>query len=103
MSEIKQLTISMHLKNFFSRKVINQTGNLGLYQEIIGINMGEVSDQMNYKTSVKLKALAQYGDVVEVEIVDVATHNLSNQEVKDLIKKNMPKYIRVSSIKWEVK
>ena len=26
MNEIKQLTLSMHLKNFFSRKVENKTG-----------------------------------------------------------------------------
>ena len=79
-------------------------GDLGVYQDVLSIDtINDGTHSLKYDIYTKVKAIAIYENLVEIEIIEISTINSCNQDVRELIDKNMPKYIHPKYIRWEIK
>jgi len=93
-----------NIKKLFKPKKPISVGDIGIYQDVLTIDtMNDGIHSLKYDIYTKVKALAIYENLVEIEIIEVSTINSCNDDVKSLINTNMPKYIKPKYIKWEVK
>ena len=81
-----------------------QVGDIGIYQDVLTIDtINDGTHSLKCDIYIKIKAIAVYDNLIEVEVVDTFTLNTSQTDVKKLIDANIPKYIKPKYIKWEVK
>lgn len=79
-------------------------GDVGVYQDVLTIDtINDGTHSLKCDIYVKVKAIAVYDNLIEVETMDIFTLNTSQTNVENLIKANIPKYIKPKYIKWEVK
>ena len=92
------------IKNTFKKPRVIRVGDVGIYQDVLTVNtINDGTHSLYYDIYAKVKALAIYENLVEIEVLDVVTLNSCNQEIKSIIDTNMPKYIHPKYIKWEIK
>lgn len=85
------------------KKKVN-VGDLGVYLDVLSIDaVNDRTHSLKYDVYSKVKAIAIYDNLVEIEVVETSTINSCNQDIKQLIDKNIPKYINPKYIRWEVK
>jgi hypothetical protein len=93
-----------NIKKLFKKKKPINVGDIGIYQDVLSLNtLNDGTHTLNYDICAKVKALAIYENLIEIEIIDVTTINACKEDVKTLIDSNMPKYIKPKYIKWEIK
>jgi len=103
MAQNNDIILLDNIKKLFKTTTIN-VGDIGIYQDVLTIDtMNDGIHSLKYDIYTKVKALAIYENLVEIEIIEVSTINSCNDDVKSLINTNMPKYIKPKYIKWEVK
>jgi hypothetical protein len=79
-------------------------GDIGIYQDVLTIDtINDGTHSLKCDIYIKIKAIAVYDNLVEVEVLDTFTLNTSQTDVENLIKANIPKYIKPKYIKWELK
>ena len=104
MAQENDIVLFDNIKKLFKRKRQINVGDIGIYQDVLSIStLNDGTHSLNYDIYAKIKALAIYENLIEIEIIDVTTLNACNDEVKTLIDANMPKYIKPKYIKWEIK
>lgn len=104
MAQENDIVLFDNIKQLFKRKRQINVGDIGIYQDVLSIStLNDGTHTLNYDIYAKIKALAIYENLIEIEIIDVTTLNACNDEVKTLIDSNMPKYIKPKYIKWEIK
>lgn len=104
MAQENDIVLFDNIKQLFKRKRQINVGDIGIYQDVLSIStLNDGTHTLNYDIYAKIKALAIYENLIEIEIIDVTTLNACNDEVKTLIDTNMPKYIKPKYIKWEIK
>ena len=104
MAQENDIVLFDNIKQLFKRKRQINVGDIGIYQDVLSIStLNDGTHSLNYDIYAKIKALAIYENLIEIEIIDVTTLNACNDEVKTLIDANMPKYIKPKYIKWEIK
>lgn len=91
-------------KSFFIKPRCINVGDVGIFRNVFTFDtVNDDNHAVKYDVYLKVKALAVYEGLVEVEIIDVYTVNTCNQDIKTLIDSTMPKYVYPNAIKWEVK
>ena len=91
------------------KKILGKTpkihvGDVGIYQDVLTIDtINDGTHSMKYDIYIKVKAIAVYSNLVEIEIIDEFILNTSNHDVEALVKRNIPKYIKPKYIQWEEK
>jgi hypothetical protein len=81
-----------------------KVNDVGIYQDVLTIDtINDGTHSLKCDIYIKIKAIAVYDNLVEVEVLDTFTLNTSQTDVENLIKANIPKYIKPKYIKWEVK
>ena len=91
------------LKSLFKKKRNPKVGDIGVYKDVLTVNTTiESTHQLFYDIFVKLKAVAIYEDLVEVEVIELTNLNAGNQEITSVINANIPKYISPKRIKWQI-
>jgi hypothetical protein len=89
--------------NLFKKKRVIKKGDIGIYKEVLTIStINDGTHTLYYDIYTKVKAIAVYDNLVEIEVLDVMTLNSCNQDITNLINSNMPKYIKPKYIKWEL-
>jgi hypothetical protein len=90
------------VRRWLKPKRIIKVGDVGIYQDVLNINtMNDGTHSLNYDMYVKVKAVAIFENLVEIEVIDVMTTNSNHQEVRALVESNIPKYIKPKYVKWE--
>lgn len=104
MTQENDMVLFDNIKQLFKRKRQINVGDVGIYQDVLSIStLNDGTHSLNYDIYAKVKALAIYENLVEIEMIDVTTLNACDEDVKTLIDANMPKFIKPKYIKWEVK
>jgi hypothetical protein len=104
MAEDNDIVLFDNIKKLFKKKKQINVGDIGIYQDVLSLNtLNDGTHTLNYDIYAKVKALAIYENLIEIEIIDVTTINACKEDVKTLIDSNMPKYIKPKYIKWEIK
>lgn len=89
-------------KSFFAPKNIVKVGSVGVYRDLLTITTSnEDTHTLKFDVYVKLKALGIYSNLVEVEIIEITTLNSCDENIENIIRANIPKYIKKRNIKWE--
>ena len=92
------------IKELFTNKNRLEKGDIGIYKDVLSLDTSnDVNNVINYIIHAKVKIIAIYEDLVEVETVEITITNVCNEHIKSLIEDNMPKYINPKFIKWELK
>jgi len=100
----KEMLLSDIIKSFFKKTREIHVGDTGIYKDVLAMNTtNDVNNTLNYIIFTKVKAVALYDDLVEVEILETSILNSCDENVKSLINNNIPKYMNPRHIKWEVK
>lgn len=104
LNQTEDLVLVDNIKALFRRKQPVKVGDLGIYQDVLTVKTNNVeTSSLYYDVFVKIKAVAVYMNLVEIEVIDVFTINASNQNITELLNCNIPKYIHPRYIKWEIK
>jgi hypothetical protein len=99
-----EIPLFENIKALFKKRKHIRIGDVGIYQDALTIDMANDNiHTARYTTFVKVKAVAIFENLVEVEVVEVTIMNSCNENIDALIKANMPKYINPKYIKWEIK
>jgi hypothetical protein len=107
MSENKDMVYYNNLVEFFTsifgtkRQV--RVGDVGIFRNTFTFDtLNDDNHAVKYDVYIKLKAVAVYERLVEVEVMDVYTINTCNKDIRTLIDSTMPKYVYPNAIKWEI-
>lgn len=93
-----------NIKRLFQRKRIIKIGDTGIYRDVLSVDtVNDSTHGLKYEIYAKVRALAIYEDLVEIEVLDLISLNSSNKDIKGLVETNMPKYLKPRFVKWEVK
>lgn len=91
------------LKRYFKPYKV-EVGDVGIYQDVLTIDtINDGTHSLKCDIYVKVKATSVFENLVEVEVMDTFTLNTSQTDVQNLIKANIPKYIKPKYIAWQKK
>ena len=87
----------------FRKKLNLYKGQLGVYQDKLAFyTYNESSDVIKHNIFIKVKIIEVYDQLVEVEILDMTISDSANEDIINLIKNNMPKYVNPRIVKWQI-
>ncbi len=102
MQKDQEIMLWESIKNWFKPKRKVKRGDIGIYQDVLNVNtLNDGTHSMNYDMYIKVRAVAVFQNLVEIEVIHVMTTNSHHNEVKDLVNANIPKYIKPKYVKWE--
>lgn len=91
-------------KNLFTKKRVIKAGDTGIFQDVFTIDsINDGTHPLKCDIYAKVKAIAIYDNLIEIEIINILTLNSCNDNIKEVITSIMPKYVKPKYIKWEVK
>ena len=96
--------ISAMFKPLYRAKPKVSVGDIGIFRNVFTFDtLNDDNHAVKYDVYMKVRTIAVFTGLVEVEILDVYTVNTCNQDIKTLIDSTKPKYVNPDSIRWEVK
>ena len=88
-------------KNLFKKKRRPKIGAIGIYNDVLTINTSnEGTHQLFYDIFIKVKVINLFENLVEIEVIDKFVMNTTDQELQNIINRNIPKYLNPKNIKW---
>ncbi len=91
------------IKNWFKKPRKIKKDDLGVYHETFAIDTNaEGFHTIKYDVFLKIKVIAVYENIVEVEILDIKILDSVNSDIMNIIKATLPKYVNRKNVKWEV-
>jgi len=95
------ITIKSFLKIFKKKKEI-KSGQMGIYQDILTLSSyNDFGTPVKHHIFIKIRVVAVFGNLVEIEVIDICSNETINNDFKKIIEKNIPKYVLSKYIKWE--
>lgn len=87
---------------FFRKKLNLYKGQLGVYHDKLAFyTYNESSDVIKHNIFIKVRIIEIYNQLVEIEILDITISDSANQDIINLIKNNLPKYVNPRVVKWQ--
>ena len=91
------------IKRLFKKPKLVAKGQLGIYHYIWGCDtINNDSNAIKYDIYLKIKASEIYDELVEIEVVDVTINDSANQDIINIIKANLPKYVDPRYVNWQI-
>lgn len=91
------------LFNMFKKKSTLNKGQLGIYHDKLAFDTyNNSTDTLRHNIYVKVKVIEVYDQLVEIEVLDFTVSDSASEDVINLIKHNMPKYINPKMVKWQL-
>lgn len=95
--------LKFSMGKFFKKKITLYKGQLGVYQDKLAFyTYNEASDVIKHNIFIKVKIIEVYDQLVEVEVLDMTISDSANEDIINLIKNNMPKYVNPKIVKWQI-
>ena len=90
------------LGNAFRKQITLSKGQLGVYHDKLAFCIeNDGSDVIKHNIYVKVKIIEIYNQLVEIEVMDFAISDSASQDIINLVKNNIPKYINPKFVKWQ--
>ena len=90
------------LNKVFRKKLILKNGQLGVYHDKLAFyTENDGSDVIKHNIYVKIKIVEVYDELVEIEVLDFTISDSASQDIINLVKNNMPKYVNPRIVKWQ--
>jgi hypothetical protein len=91
------------VKNFFKKKPTVNKNQLGVYHDVWSMaTSNESLHTIRYDIFVKVKAVEVYDDLIEVTVEDLQVSESVNQDILNIIRSTIPKYVVPKNVKWTV-
>ena len=86
------------------KKIKNlKVGDVGIYHDILTYyNQNDTGDAVKHNVFTKVKIIAIYQDLVEVEVLDTELSDSVHPCVAELAKTNISKYVNPKNVKWQI-
>lgn len=89
--------------NLFKKKIVLHKGQLGVYQDKLAFyTQNDSADVIKHNIFIKVRIIEVYDQLVEVEVLDMTISDSANEDIINLIKNNMPKYVNPKIVKWQI-
>lgn len=89
--------------NLFKKKVNLYKGQLGVYQDKLAFyTQNDSADVIKHNIFIKVRIIEVYDQLVEIEVMDMTISDSANEDIINLIKNNMPKYVNPKIVKWQI-
>lgn len=103
MDKSKEETIIDKLSNLFKKQITLRKGQLGVYHDKLAFyTENEGSDNIKHNIYVKVKIVEIYYQLVEIEVIDFTISDSASNDIINLVKNNMPKYVNPNIVKWQI-
>jgi hypothetical protein len=90
------------LNKVFRKKLMLKNGQLGVYHDKLAFyTENDGSDVIKHNIYVKVKIVEVYDELVEIEVLDFTISDSASQDIINLVKNNMPKYVNPRIVKWQ--
>lgn len=90
------------LNKVFRKKLNLRKGQLGVYHDKLAFyTENDGSDVIKHNIYVKIKIIEVYDELVEIEVLDFTISDSASQDIINLVKNNMPKYVNPRIVKWQ--
>jgi hypothetical protein len=91
------------LFNMFKKKHVLNRGQLGVYHDKLAFDTyNNSADSLRHNIYVKVKIVEVYDQLVEIEVLDFTVSDSASEDVINLVKHNMPKYVNPKMVKWQM-
>lgn len=93
--------------NLFKRKQKKlkdlKVGDVGIHHDVLTYyNQNDTGDAVKHNVFTKIKIIAIYQDLVEVEVLDVELSESVHPCIGELARTNISKYVNPANVKWEL-
>lgn len=103
MDKSKEETIIDKLSNLFKKPITLRKGQLGVYHDKLAFyTENEGSDNIKHNIYVKVKIVEIYYQLVEIDVIDFTISDSASNDIINLVKNNMPKYVNPNIVKWQI-
>ncbi len=100
----RQIPLIDSIRNLFKKPRIVTKGDLGIYHYVWACDtINEDSHGLRFDIQVKLKVIEVYDNLVEIEVIDTKINDSASQDIVNIIKASMPRYVTPRYVKWIVK
>ena len=91
------------LRKIFSKPNKITKDQLGVYHDVWSISTrNETLHTIEYDIFVKVKAVEVYDNLIEVTVEDLQVSESVNEDILNIIKSSIPKYVVPKSVKWTI-
>jgi len=91
------------LNKVFRKKLMLKKGQLGVYHDKLAFyTENDGSDVIKHNIYVKISIVEVYDELVEIEVLDFTISDSASQDIINLVKNNMPKYVNPRIVKWQI-
>jgi len=102
MESFKEQTFFERMSNAFKKKLVLKKGQLGVYHDKLAFHTeNDGSDVIKHNIYVKIKIVEVYDQLVEIEVLDFTISDSASQDIINLVKNNMPKYVNPRIVRWQ--
>jgi hypothetical protein len=78
-------------------------GDVGIYHDVLTYyNQNDTGDAVKHNVFTKVRIIAIYQDLVEVEVLDTELSDSVHPCVAELAKTNISKYVSPKNVKWQI-
>lgn len=103
MESFKEESFLTRLNKVFKKKLHLTKGQLGVYHDKLAFyTENDGSDVIKHNLYVKIKIVEVYDELVEIEVMDFTISDSASQDIINLVKNNMPKYVNPRIVKWQI-
>jgi hypothetical protein len=102
MENTQEILFFGKLFNIFKRKHPIKKGQLGVYHDKLAFDTyNNGSDSLRHNIFVKVKILEVYDQLVEIEVLDFTVSDSASDDIINIVKHNMPKFVDPKMVKWQ--
>jgi len=102
MESFKEQTFFERMSNAFKKKLVLKKGQLGVYHDKLAFyTENDGSDVIKHNIYVKIKIVEVYDQLVEIDVLDFTISDSASQDIINLVKNNMPKYVNPRIVRWQ--
>ncbi len=98
-----EIILFKKLRRLFSGIPQVNKGQLGVYHDVWSMaTSNESLHTIKYDIFVKVKAIEVYNNLVEVTVEDLQVSESVNQDIVNIIRSSIPKYVVPKNVKWTI-
>lgn len=102
MSAPTEILLVEKIRTWLKPKKIVNVNDVGIYQDILSIsNANEGVYPQNYHIYAKVKAVAIFQNLIEIEVLEINIVNACDENITNIVTGSIPKYILPKYVRWQ--
>jgi hypothetical protein len=103
MENSSENNLFVKISNIFRKQIKLEKGQLGVYHDKLAFyTETDGSDVIKHNIFIKVRIIEVYDNLVEIDVLDFTISDSASQDIINLVKNNMPKYLNPKMVKWQL-